>query len=305
MELLSMLSPAAAAVHANPDSGMNTLVLGALIAIYMLGIGYLGYRGFRKTRGSQDYLLAGRSVNPFVMAMSYGAAFISTSALVGFGGIAGQFGMGLMWLVFMNIAIGIVGAFIFFGRRTRRMGLALDAHTFPEFMGNRFQSRGLKIFLALIIFLFMPLYSSVVLIGGARFLQEVMMVDYGWALGVFAVVVAFYVVFGGLKGVMYVDALMGTVMIVGMLSLLVMWVLYYLLPVRPTWFILSVCGALAHNIGQLLGAGLIISSSLSLYYAPVMLVLGLVMGALTSITLKALLPALGKMGFSTQEKRGE
>lgn len=50
---------------------------------------------------------------------------------------------------------------------------------------------------------------------------------------------------------------------------------------------------------------MIISSSLSFYYAPVMLVLGLVMGALTSITLKALLPALGKMGFSTQEKRKE
>ena len=91
----------------------------------------------------------------------------------------------------------------------------------------------------------------------------------------------------------------------GLLSLLVMWVLYYLLPVRPTWLILSVCGALAHNIGQRLGAGVSISSSRSFYYAPVMLVLGLVMGALTSITLKALLPALGKMGFSTQEKRGE
>ena len=89
----------------------------------------------------------------------------------------------------------------------------------------------------------------------------------------------------------------------GLLSLAVMWVLYYLLPVRPTWFILSVCGALAHNVGQLLGAGVIISSSLSLYYAPVMLVLGLVMGALTSVTLRALLPALGKMGFNTQRKR--
>lgn len=87
----------------------------------------------------------------------------------------------------------------------------------------------------------------------------------------------------------------------GLLSLAVMWVLYYLLPVRPTWFILSVCGALAHNVGQLLGAGVIISSSLSLYYAPVMLVLGLVMGALTSVTLRALLPALGKMGFNTHE----
>ncbi|MBS1369831.1 MAG: sodium:solute symporter family protein [Lentisphaeria bacterium] len=201
---------------------MNTWVLGALIVVYMLVVGYLGYRGFRKTASNKDYLLAGRSVNPFVMAMSYGAAFISTSALVGFGGIAGQFGMGLMWLVFMNIAIGIVVAFIFFGPRTRRIGLALDAHTFPEFMGSRFESKYLKVFLAAIIFLFMPLYSSVVLIGGARFLQEVMMIDYGWALGIFAVIVALYVVFGGLKGVMYVDAMMGTVMIVGMLSLLVM-----------------------------------------------------------------------------------
>ncbi len=91
----------------------------------------------------------------------------------------------------------------------------------------------------------------------------------------------------------------------GLLSLLVMWLLYYVLPVRPTWFILSVCGALAHNVGQLLGAGVIISSSLSLYYAPVMLVMGLVMGALTSITLRALLPALGRLGYSTQERRGE
>ena len=91
----------------------------------------------------------------------------------------------------------------------------------------------------------------------------------------------------------------------GLLSLLVMWVLYYKLPFQPTWFILSVCGALAHNIGQLLGASVVLSSAMSLYYAPVMLVLGLVMGALTSITLRAILPALGKMGFSTQEKRGE
>ena len=59
------------------------------------------------------------------------------------------------------------------------------------------------------------------------------------------------------------------------------------------------------NVGQLLGAGVIISSSLSLYYAPVMLVLGLVMGALTSVTLRALLPALGKMGFNTHENRPE
>ena len=86
--------------------------------------------------------------------------------------------------------------------------------------------------------------------------------------------------------------------------LLVMWVLYYHFPVQPTWFILSVCGALAHNVGQLLGASVILSSAMSLYYAPVMLVFGLIMGSLTSITLRALLPALGRLGYNTREKRG-
>ena len=89
-----------------------------------------------------------------------------------------------------------------------------------------------------------------------------------------------------------------------LLSLLVMWLLYDHCPVRPTWFILSVCGALAHNIGQLLGASVILSTAVSLYYAPVMLVLGLVMGMLTSVTLRALLPALGRLGYNTRERRG-
>ena len=201
---------------------VNSVAMGALLLLYTAVITYLGFRGFRKTRNSSDYLLAGRSVNPFVMAMSYGAAFISTSALVGFGGIAGEFGMGLMWLVFMNIAFGIIIAFVWFGKRTRRIGVALDAKTFPEFIGRRFQSERMKILIAAVIFCFLPLYSSVVLISGARFLQEVMGLSYNSVLMIFAAVVAVYVIFGGLKGVMYVDALIGTVMVGGMLTLLIL-----------------------------------------------------------------------------------
>lgn len=48
-------------------------------------------------------MLAGRGVHPAIMALSYGAAFISTSAIIGFGGVAASLGMGLLWLVFMNI----------------------------------------------------------------------------------------------------------------------------------------------------------------------------------------------------------
>lgn len=201
---------------------MNEVILFSLIVLFGSIILYLTYRGYRQTKNNQDYLVAGRSVHPFVMAMSYGAAFISTSAIVGFGGMAAVFGLGMLWLPFMNIAVGVLAAFLLFGKPTRRIGKNLNAGTFPEFLGKRFDSKGLKIASGLIIFLFMPLYSGVVLIGGARFLQEILSVEYSYALIGFATFIAVYVTFGGLKGVMYIDAVMGTIMFTGMLILIVL-----------------------------------------------------------------------------------
>ncbi len=201
---------------------MNIPLLSTVIIIYLLLIGYLGFLGYTKTKNEKDYLVAGRSIHPFIMALSYGATFISTSAIVGFGGVAGLFGMGLLWLTFLNIIIGIFIAFIFFGKKTRKMGHNLDAHTFPEFLGKRFASDFIQKLGGLIIFLSMPLYAAVVLVGGARFIEQTLSVNFEVSLLVFSLIIAFYVVAGGLKGVMYTDALQGVIMFFGMIILLVM-----------------------------------------------------------------------------------
>ncbi len=138
----------------------------------------------------------------------------------------------------------------------------------------------------------------------------------GMKLGLANIVVMYALLFMGIKQALILDLLKALFVFLvsgftagflslcgGMLSLLVMSILYYLLPVKPTWFILSVSGALAHNVGQLLGASVILSSTLSLYYAPVMLILGLIMGSVNSLLLRALLPALKRLGFHATEKR--
>lgn len=191
------------------------------VIVYIAVIGYLGFRGFRATRTTTDYLIGGRQIHPYVMAMSYGATFISTSAIVGFGGAAAVFGMGLLWLTFLNIFVGVFIAFIFFGGRTRRMGLRLDAHTFPELLGRRYDSKFIQMASGLLIFVFMPLYASAVMIGAAAFLSQQLGIEYNVALFVFAIIIASYVVMGGLKGVMYADALQGSLMLLGMVLLLV------------------------------------------------------------------------------------
>ena len=195
-------------------------ILSGIIAVYLGVIAVLSLIAWKRSKSSSDYLLAGRKAHPFVMAMSYGAAFISTSAIIGFGGMAAKFGLGLLWLPFMNIAVGILLAFLFFGKRTRQIGNALGASTFPEFLGLRFGSKNISRFVALVIFLVMPLYASAVLSGGARVLESFM--DYDIALIAFAVIIAVYVSIGGMKGVMYVDSFMGAIMLCGMCALLVM-----------------------------------------------------------------------------------
>lgn len=198
------------------------MALKIIITIIYLGItGILGYLGFKHTKNSEDYMLGGREIHPMVMALSYGATFISTSAIIGFGGTAAFFGMSLLWLTFMNIFFGIIIAFIFFGKRTRKMGHNLEAHTFPEFIGKRYQSKFMQKFAGSIIFLLMPVYTAAVMIGAAKFIEWSLEIDYNVALFFFSIIVAIYVFFGGMKGVMYSDAFQGSLMFIGMAILLV------------------------------------------------------------------------------------
>ena len=101
------------------------------------------------------------------------------------------------------------------------MGHNLRALTFPEFLSKRFESKFIQYFSGAGYIFGMTLYASVVLIGMARFVETTLKLDYSIALVALGVIVALYVIFGGIRGVMYTDALQGTIMFVGMVILLV------------------------------------------------------------------------------------
>jgi solute:Na+ symporter, SSS family len=190
--------------------------------IYVAVTFYLGYLGYKRTKGSEDFMLAGRKVHPWIIGLSYGATFISTSAIVGFGGVSAKLGMGLIWLTFLNIALGILIAFVVFGKRTRLLGQKLKAVTFPDLMGKRYNSHFMQYATGVMILIAMPLYAAAVLIGGSQFLSITLSIEFQYALLIFALITAIYVVLGGLTAVMYTDALQGIIMIVGMVAFVIL-----------------------------------------------------------------------------------
>ncbi len=62
-----------------------------------------------------------------------------------------------------------------------------------------------------------------------------------------------------------------------------------------SYLIISILGAIAHNMGQLLGSSLLMGTTLTLYYFPILILSGIGMGIVTGLVLKTLLPAVEKL----------
>lgn len=201
---------------------VDALTMATLVIIYLAATLIIGYLGYKKTKSSEDYLVAGRCSHPVIIALSYGATFISTSAIIGFGGQAANLGMSLIWLTVLNIGVGILLAFVIFGKKTREIGQRLSAVTFPDLMCKIYKSPLMQYIAGFIIVVSMPLYTAAILIGGARFIEPTLGIDYTSSLILFALITAVYVVFGGLIAVMYTDAFQGTIMLIGMTVLLLL-----------------------------------------------------------------------------------
>lgn len=78
----------------------------------------------------------------------------------------------------------------------------------------------------------------------------------------------------------------------GLLSIAVIIVLAAAFKNKISYILLSVAGAVFHNIGQLIAVYFILDNYDLFYYLPVLIISGVVMGIITGILLKTLMPVL-------------
>ncbi|MFZ7130881.1 MAG: sodium:solute symporter family protein [Eubacteriales bacterium] len=187
---------------------------------FFCAVAFTTYLGHKKTHSLKDFTVGGRNMSGLLIALSYGASLVSTSAIVGFGGVAGVYGYSVYWGVFGNMLIGTFVAFYIYGKRVRVIGERLNAESFPDLLGKRFNSKFLQVLIASIIYVFIPAYTSIILIGGANFMASALGLNFNIALIILAVIVFIYVIFGGMIGVIYTDALLASIMFLSSLLLL-------------------------------------------------------------------------------------
>ena len=176
----------------------------------------------RNHTGSVDgFVLGGRSVGPWMSAFAYGTSYFSAVVFVGYAGQFGwKYGIAAAWAGIGNAILGSLLAWWVLGPRTREMTHRIGATTMPEFFGKRFQSKGLRIASAAIIFVFLIPYTASVYNGLSRLFGMAFGLPYEWCVIGMALITCAYVVLGGYMATVMNDFLQGIVMLIGIVAVI-------------------------------------------------------------------------------------
>jgi len=193
----------------------------ACLAAYVVAILYIGYTSMKRTKTFGGFFLANRSVGPWLTAFTYGTAYFSAVLIIGFAGKVGWgFGMAALWIALGNTVIGTFLVWKLLGKRIMLVSRKMDLHTMPEYLDWRYDSKFLKAYSAICIFVFLIPYSASVYMGLSYLFQINFNMPYEYVLLGMAVLTAIYLTMGGYKAVTLVDIFQGTVMIAGILIMI-------------------------------------------------------------------------------------
>lgn len=191
--------------------------------VAMLAIGLVFFFKSKNQSGEKDYFLGGRSMGPWVTAMSAQASDMSGWLLMGFPGSILAFGMGKVWIG-IGLALGTALNWIIVAKRLRRFSKAADdSITLPQYLTNRFASSSpvLKVVCAIIFLVAFTVYVASAFNAGTTVFCAVLpwFADHKQlAMLIFAAIILVYTFMGGYKAVCWTDFFQGLLMLVALLA---------------------------------------------------------------------------------------
>lgn len=198
-----------------------------LYFLLMLAIGFYSWRQSSST--SEQYLLAGRNLNPAVAALSAGASDMSGWLLLGLPGAIFITGLHEAWIG-IGLWCGALINWIVVAPRLREQTERYDnALTIPAFLSSRFpsQAMALRIVSAVIVVVFFAVYTASGLVAGGKLFNMAFsglftfggLSDYQTGVWLTLIIVLIYTSVGGFLAVSLTDFVQGCIM---MLALVIM-----------------------------------------------------------------------------------
>ncbi len=175
----------------------QTLIIILLIS-YTAIITYVGYH-YRKNKDNEDYFLASRQLPAWLLSITFIASWWGGGSAVDLVDQAFSQGISSFWIYGVSVLLATFLMWIFAAGIRRVTTLSQ-----PEMMAQRYDNR-CAFLLALFILIFMGISSSIQVIVIGKFFQVFLNTDYATGAVIGTLLVLFYSLFGGFKGVVLTD----------------------------------------------------------------------------------------------------
>ncbi len=178
--------------------------------LFFLGMGFF----FKENKDSKDYFLGGRSMGWFPLSLSTMAtqlsaiSFISAPAFVGL-----KLNGGMKWLTFeFAVPLAMIGIMLLIIPPLFRSGVV----SIYEFVERRF-SASTRLILSVVFQISRALGTGVMVYTIALILQAVLDINYAWTVLIIGIITIVYSFFGGMKAVVWGDAIQMILLFGGLL----------------------------------------------------------------------------------------
>ncbi len=203
----------------------NTIQILVAMVIYMavvIGIGVLYAK--RANKNSEEYFLGGRSLGPWVTAMSAEASDMSGWLLMGLPGVAYWCGLADAFWTALGLAVGTYVNWLIVSKRLRRYSVrANNSITLPEFFSNRFRENKKTImFIAgAFILVFFTVYAASCFVTCGKLFSTLFGAPYIVMMIVGAVFVLLYTLLGGFLAESASDFMQAIIMIIALVVIVI------------------------------------------------------------------------------------
>lgn len=192
---------------------MSKLVFAwTLLGLYGGVTALLAYRGYRRTKSMQGFVVGNRDMSPFFVGLSLAAQLTSVATFVVNPGLIYAYGIPALLGMGVAACLGITLGVTVLSKGFRSMGEKLAAITVPGWLGSRYNSRGLQIGFALLS-LALVTFMVLIVVAMAYVLMKMLGIP-GWAALAGVIVVVFaYVLVGGANTSVYTNSVQALIMV--------------------------------------------------------------------------------------------
>ena len=191
---------------------MNFALIGFIF--YLVVILVVGFITYNINKSHKDFFIAGRKLNPWVVAFSERASGESAWLLLGLPGAAFASGLLEFWTA-LGCVSGIIFYWFFIAKALREETERLGAFTLPTFLAARFDKgqSAIRVLATFIIVFFFIFYLSAQFNGAGKIMNVTFGLKQSTGMIIGAAVIIFYTMMGGFFAVAWTDMVQGIIMI--------------------------------------------------------------------------------------------